>query len=83
MTWCIDMHTATRTNTGRFLGQLMPLDDARYPWVVMRKTCQPHSPQYLGRLPASEAEINEYRQIAGFDPADIYVLSQPEIGETN
>lgn len=64
----------TPVNPGRYLGQLMPLGDTRYPWVVMQATCMPHSPHYLGRLPASQAEINEYRQICSCDPADIYVL---------
>lgn len=64
----------TTLNQGRYLGQLMPLGDTRYPWVVMRATCQPNSPQYLGRLPGSQTEITEYRRICGLDPAAIYVL---------
>lgn len=62
---------------GRFLGQLMPLADIRFPWVVMRKTCMPHSPEYLGRLPAREAELKEYKAICGLGADDIYVLNSP------
>lgn len=58
---------------GRYLGQLMPLESTQYPWVVMRRTCT-RDDQYLGRLPASQAELDEYRKNCGLDPADIYVL---------
>lgn len=57
----------------RYCGQLMPLNDTTFPWVVVRRTCQT-SDQYLGRLPASSAELEAYKNACGMDPDDIYVL---------
>lgn len=60
---------------GRLYGQLMPLeaDPSQFPCVVMRRTCQV-SDQYLGRLPASQGELDEYKRNCGMSPEDIYVL---------
>lgn len=57
----------------RCVGQLMPLEDVRFPVVVLRRTCT-RSDQYLGRLPAGDDELAEYKRNCGMDPRDIYRL---------
>lgn len=70
-----DLEMATNIAPGRRVGKLMPLEDSTYPWVIMRRTCQ-SSDQYLGRLPASDAELRAYKSACGLDPQDIYVLNR-------
>lgn len=67
------MNETSPNPDARRLGQLMPLEDTRYPCIVMRKTCAARD-QYLGRLPAAPEELAEYKRNCGMDSCDVYVL---------